>query len=632
MKRTLHIATALLLTPTLALSLNMAAFAAEGPSQSDYEDWDTIKVFETTDIHGYITDISSFEEDTFQYRMAYLAQVFNTARASDAYDDVLLLDGGDTFQGTPHSNLTYGAALRAAIDIMDYDAVSLGNHEFDWDVTKYGGDANGTMAPYELGSYKGDSDIPVLAYNLHYAGTTDRVSFVQEYTVVEKAGYTIAILGYIPDYTFSIMAARIDPYDIDEDLGRLADKAKEVREVSEADALVILAHGDPIEIAEAMDPEVVDLVAGGHTHRAAYGTTDSGIAYIQGASEAEGYAAAEMKINPETKEVAVINPEYMSIIEDEENLYYQDGKNTLLDSDVVAISMAAWDAVKDEMTEPLGYIDTNIYRNDPVAPDSINSSAGNWITSLMLEATKDLNTVAAFANHGGIRTDIVIPDGATTRGIAISDIYTISPFANRILTFTVSGRQLADQLELAFSASNYGDQFSGIHITYRNVGDGGIEVTSIVTDDGEVIDINGTEPLYNICTYEFCSTLEGSPLENLTPIQPYNDAPIDNLSAIEALRTISAANGGKIPVDTTSHMTLDTSTPTESAEPAAPAESPPPAESTTYVVVSGDCLWNIARRFYGTGTRWGDIYEANQGTIKNPSSIYIGQVLVIPKK
>ena len=57
----------------------------------------------------------------------------NDARSSGEYDDVLLLDGGDLYQGTPVSGMTGGAAVRAALNAMDYDAIALGNHEFDWD-------------------------------------------------------------------------------------------------------------------------------------------------------------------------------------------------------------------------------------------------------------------------------------------------------------------------------------------------------------------------------------------------------------------------------------------------------------------------------------------------------------------
>ena len=55
-----------------------------------------------------------------------------------------------------------------------------------------------------------------------------------------------------------------------------------------------------------------------------------------------------------------------------------------------------------------------------------------------------------------------------------------------------------------------------------------------------------------------------------------------------------------------------------------------PAAQRTYTVAPGDCLWSIARQFYGSGARWGDIYNANTGIIRNPSLIYVGQVLVIP--
>ncbi len=54
-------------------------------------------------------------------------------------------------------------------------------------------------------------------------------------------------------------------------------------------------------------------------------------------------------------------------------------------------------------------------------------------------------------------------------------------------------------------------------------------------------------------------------------------------------------------------------------------------QGTTYTVAAGDCLWNIAKEFYGSGAKYTIIYNANKGIIKNPSLIYPGQVLTIPK-
>ena len=61
-----------------------------------------------------------------------------------------------------------------------------------------------------------------------------------------------------------------------------------------------------------------------------------------------------------------------------------------------------------------------------------------------------------------------------------------------------------------------------------------------------------------------------------------------------------------------------------------PAPAPAPAAEGDYTVKAGDCLWSIAQEVYGTGTKWGAIYNANKASVKDPASIQIGQVLVIP--
>lgn len=54
------------------------------------------------------------------------------------------------------------------------------------------------------------------------------------------------------------------------------------------------------------------------------------------------------------------------------------------------------------------------------------------------------------------------------------------------------------------------------------------------------------------------------------------------------------------------------------------------SSGTTYTVKSGDCLWKIAKQFYGNGAQYTKIYNANTDKIKNPNLIYPGQVLTIP--
>lgn len=63
-------------------------------------------------------------------------------------------------------------------------------------------------------------------------------------------------------------------------------------------------------------------------------------------------------------------------------------------------------------------------------------------------------------------------------------------------------------------------------------------------------------------------------------------------------------------------------------EPPRPVENPPTQK--TYTVRDGDCLWNIAKREYGDGSRYMDIFNANTDKIECPDLIYTGQVLIIP--
>lgn len=82
----------------------------------------------------------------------------------------------------------------------------------------------------------------------------------------------------------------------------------------------------------------------------------------------------------------------------------------------------------------------------------------------------------------------------------------------------------------------------------------------------------------------------------------------------------------------TVNVQIAASKPKATVEPQREAvSSPAPAAAQSYTVVKGDCLWNIAKKFYGNGSKYTVIYNANKGVIGgNPNLIYPGQVLTIP--
>lgn len=74
----------------------------------------------------------------------------------------------------------------------------------------------------------------------------------------------------------------------------------------------------------------------------------------------------------------------------------------------------------------------------------------------------------------------------------------------------------------------------------------------------------------------------------------------------------------------------------DASQPAAATVEPPPRETSgtpnnaAYTVKSGDCLWNIAKKQLGDGSRWKEIYDLNKDKIKNPDLIYPNQTLTLP--
>ena len=513
-----------------------------------------IAVFETSDINGYLMDTTSGDPSTFQYRMAYIARVVNRARNSGDFDDVILVDGGDIYQGMPVSYYTEGAALRAAIDLMGYDAVTLGNHDFDWDVTIYAADTFSTVPSYEVGEYIGECDIPVIASTLCFTTNHNRTLFTKDYVMVEKAGYRIAIIGYIPDYSSEIDETKMEPYEIHDDLSEFSEKVKNINESEMPDVTIVVAHDDPVKVANALNHDDVDLITGGHTYNAVYGVSDSGIPYIQADKNAQGYAGCTIVIAPDGS-VRIEDATYTSIVENPEELYDTTTNIGNFDQDVLALSHAAWDAISESMKEALGYIDTSVQSAGYI--DSTATTAGNFVTSIMLDCTKDEDVVAAFCNGSEINADFEVEEGKIYE-LSVGDVYSLCPNNYRWLIYDLSGAELAQLVADGIANSAYGNQVSGLTFEYNNNGtaeEPDIEIVSIKLSDGTKVDISGTEAKYRVVISSGCAYQPGSVFEGKEPLHAELDSPVDNQSIIEYLRDRRDRGLVHIPTDTDSRST-----------------------------------------------------------------------------
>jgi 2',3'-cyclic-nucleotide 2'-phosphodiesterase (5'-nucleotidase family) len=177
------------------LAVSCPVMAAGTPAEPATATSYVLPVFETSDVHGFLVNTASGSEASYAYRMAYIAGIVDSARTASGAASTLLLDGGDIYQGNAISNLLNGEPLTHAYCAMRYDAVALGNHEFDWGVTTLC-DSDGTMSGYKAsdGSWV-DSTVPVLCGNLYEAGTTNRVNFTKDYIILDKTATALRRRG-----------------------------------------------------------------------------------------------------------------------------------------------------------------------------------------------------------------------------------------------------------------------------------------------------------------------------------------------------------------------------------------------------------------------------------------------------
>ena len=155
--------------------------------------------------------------------------------------------------------------------------------------------------------------------------------------------------------------------------------------------------------------------------------------------------------------------------------------------------------------------------------------------------------------------------------------------------------------------------------------------TGSVEKQYNTIEINTLEGTLNFIVTEETIKLKAGDTVKINGIGKYLSG---NYYVKDITRQISS-NGYShsatlIKTDFGNSLKLSTSTTEKVVE--EPVASSPSADTAqrTYTVKKGDCLWNIAKQFYGDGSAYTKIYDANTKQIANPNLIYPGQIFVIP--
>jgi len=233
----------------LYILLAVAALVACKPHQK-------LVIIHVNDTHSHFEPVRSGAEEGLG-GVIERAVYIDSVRNAEGAENVLLLHAGDFSQGTSYFTVLGGDLEVATINAMGYDAITLGNHEFD----------NGLE---ELGRRMSMVNCPVVCANYDFS-SFELGKYVLPYTIVEKAGMKIGIFGLLTDLTRVIdrtIADRIPKLDDVEVANKWADYLKNEEK---CDLVIALTHigyegepfTDPVLVSKTRN---IDLVVGGHSH------------------------------------------------------------------------------------------------------------------------------------------------------------------------------------------------------------------------------------------------------------------------------------------------------------------------------------------------------------------------------
>ncbi len=167
--------------------------------------------------------------------------------------NVLLFDAGDFVQGTPYFNLFHGRVEAQAMNLMKYDAGTLGNHEFD-----YGLDTL-KMIVKKL-------NFPILNCNYDFSKTVLKDD-IKPYVILKRFGLKIGVLGVGVDPEGLVQKNKYEGMEFKPAISSVNFYAKILKDSKKCDLVVCLSHlgyNDDIKLAE--QSKNVDIIIGGHSH------------------------------------------------------------------------------------------------------------------------------------------------------------------------------------------------------------------------------------------------------------------------------------------------------------------------------------------------------------------------------
>lgn len=218
-----------------------------------------LEVLHTNDTHSCIMPLNPNLADTaVAGRGGFLRRVAMIKEERAKNPDLLLIDSGDFSQGSPFYTMFKGDVEVGLMNLMGYDAVTIGNHEFDFGLEN--------MARiFKMAKF------PVVCANYDFTGTCVE-SLVKPYVIIKRNGLKIGLFGLSPQLEGLVDLSKckgvtyLDPVEVGNRV------AAELKHDKKCDVVICVSHlgwlrpdemGDQKLLANSKD---IDLVLGGHSH------------------------------------------------------------------------------------------------------------------------------------------------------------------------------------------------------------------------------------------------------------------------------------------------------------------------------------------------------------------------------
>lgn len=451
-----------------------------------------ITIIHTNDVHGYDSAIDALSGEESEYVIGR-ATVSTIRYTYSPNTPTFLLDAGDATQGVFFATANKG---EAAIDIMGaagYDAMTLGNHEFD-----YGW--------FWLSNLIGMADFPILS-QLNDTEAQELENLFT-HTVIERDGVRLGVFGITtPETQFkSDGGFGRDFGTVDSIIAHANNMVNTLRNDENADYVICLSHlgindmgyGTSYDIRDNV--EGIDLIIDGHSH-----TPLADIENIEGKTQITSAGAnGELVGIAQLSNVNGITQVHL------ENLDKSATSQYTPDSFVAEVTEQWATRVAEEGNKVVAQIpfDITVARENERTQETI---MGNIITDAMREFS---GADIAMQNGGSIR-DIELTAGDVTQ----AQLITILPYGNVLQMAEVTGSTILEMLEQ--SASLYPEpnggfaHVSGMQYTFNASAPAGQRVTQVLVG-GQPLDENAT---YTLCTNDF--TAAGGDLYTML-VEPFS--------------------------------------------------------------------------------------------------------------